>query len=60
MTNAKVYLQFQNLLTITKYEGLDPEVNLRNYASGADRQIGVDEGVYPAFRSTNLGINLTF
>lgn len=60
MTNAKLYLQLQNILTITKYEGLDPEVNLRNYASGADRQIGVDEGVYPAFRSTNLGINLTF
>ncbi len=57
---VNVYLQGQNYLTITKYEGLDPEVNLRNYASGADRQIGVDEGVYPAFRSTNFGISLQF
>lgn len=60
MTSARFYVQFQNLLTITKYEGLDPEVNLRNYASGSDRQIGVDEGVYPAFRSTNIGLNLSF
>jgi len=60
MTGARFYVQFQNILTITKYEGLDPEVNLRNYASGADRQIGVDEGVYPAFRSTNIGLNLSF
>jgi TonB-dependent starch-binding outer membrane protein SusC len=60
MTNARVYLQLQNVLTITKYEGLDPEVNLRNYASGSDRQIGVDEGVYPAFRSTNIGLSLSF
>jgi TonB-linked SusC/RagA family outer membrane protein len=60
MTSARVYLQLQNVFTFTRYEGLDPEVNLRNYASGSDRQIGVDEGVYPAFRSTNIGINLTF
>lgn len=60
LSSLRFYVQFQNLLTITKYEGLDPEVNLRNYASGADRQIGVDEGVYPAFRSTNIGLNLSF
>lgn len=60
MSSVRVYIQFQNLLTLTKYEGLDPEVNLRNYSSGSDRQIGVDEGVYPAFRSTNIGINLSF
>ena len=60
MGAASVYVQGQNWLTITKYEGLDPEVNLRNYGAGSDRQIGVDEGTYPAFRSTNVGISLSF
>jgi TonB-dependent starch-binding outer membrane protein SusC len=55
-----IYAQGQNLMTITKYEGLDPEVNLRNFQAGSDRQLGVDEGTYPAFRSMNFGLNLTF
>lgn len=55
-----VYLQGTNLITLTKYSGLDPEINLRNYGSGNDRQLGVDEGAYPAFRSFNVGLNLTF
>src|SRR5690349_7437082 len=57
---AVVYLQGQNLFTFTKYTSLDPEVNLRNYASGSDRQIGVDEGAYPASKAILMGINLTF
>ena len=60
VAGATFFIQGTNLLTLTKYEGLDPEVNLRNYATGSDRQIGVDEGTYPAFRSTNFGINITF
>lgn len=58
--SLRVYAQGQNLLTLTKYEGLDPEVNLRAYGAGNDRQIGVDEGVYPAFRSFNFGVNVGF
>ncbi len=60
MSQAKVYVQSQNLFTITNYSGLDPEVNLRNYNDGADRQIGVDEGVYPAARAFIIGINVGF
>lgn len=58
--SARFYLQGQNLATFTKYEGLDPEINLRAYGAGNDRQLGVDEGVYPAFRSYNVGANITF
>ncbi len=57
---CRVWVQGQNVLTITKYEGLDPEVNLRNFAAGSDRQLGVDEGSYPAFRSTNFGVSISF
>jgi TonB-linked SusC/RagA family outer membrane protein len=60
MSQLKVYVQSQNLFTITNYSGLDPEVNLRNYNAGSDRQIGVDEGVYPASRSFIVGINVGF
>lgn len=60
LSTASVYVQGQNWLTLTKYEGLDPEINLRNFDSGSDRQIGVDEGAYPAFRSTNVGLSISF
>lgn len=58
--NAVVYVQGTNLITLTKYSGLDPEVNLRNFSAGSDRQIGVDEGSYPAFRSFNVGLSVSF
>jgi len=60
ISSATVYIQGTNLITLTKYSGLDPEVNLRNFNAGSDRQIGVDEGAYPAFRSYNVGVNLSF
>ncbi|MFY7910445.1 MAG: SusC/RagA family TonB-linked outer membrane protein [Emticicia sp.] len=60
ISSATIYVQAVNLATITKYSGLDPEVNLRNFNSGSDRQIGVDEGSYPAYRSMNIGLNLGF
>ncbi len=60
MSNCVVYVQGQNWITITKYSGLDPEINLRNYGAGNDRHMGVDEGSYPAYRATLLGINASF
>jgi TonB-dependent starch-binding outer membrane protein SusC len=61
MSSANVYVQAQNWFTFTKYTGLDPEVNLRNSSgSGQDRQIGVDEGAYPASRTILVGLNLSF
>lgn len=61
ISRASVYIQGQNWFTFTKYTGLDPEINLRS-SSGTDqdRQIGVDEGAYPAYRATLLGLNLSF
>lgn len=58
--HLKVYVQAQNLFTFTKYTGLDPEVNLRNFNSGSDRQIGVDEGIYPTPKSIIVGLSLGF
>ncbi len=60
LTTARVYVQSQNLFTITKYSGMDPEINLRTYAAGNDRQLGVDGGAYPTARQYVIGVNLSF
>lgn len=48
----QVYGQVSNLFTITKYSGLDPEVN----ASG--RNLGIDSGAWPTSRQILFGINV--
>jgi hypothetical protein len=57
---ARIYVQAQNLFTITNYSGMDPEINLRTYTSGNDRQIGVDGGAYPTAKQYLIGLNLSF
>ncbi|MFM1930431.1 MAG: hypothetical protein RL387_1759 [Bacteroidota bacterium] len=51
---ARIYLQGANLFTLTKYSGLDPEVN------GSSVSFGVDYGVYPPSKQFNVGVSLTF
>lgn len=46
-----------NLLTVTDYSGLDPEVN-RYSSNGPD--MGVDYGTYPQSRSFVFGVNVGF
>ena len=58
--SARIYVQAQNLFTITDYSGMDPEINLRTYTAGNDRQIGVDGGSYPTAKQYLVGINLSF
>ncbi len=57
LSNARVYLQGQNLLTFTNYSGLDPELSLRD---NNNQQIGVDEGIFPTPKLIILGVNLGF
>ncbi|WDF56630.1 SusC/RagA family TonB-linked outer membrane protein [Mucilaginibacter sp. KACC 22063] len=65
ISKVHIYLQGTNLFTITKYDGLDPELQPStangvsgNYASGA---FGIDYGSYPNNqRQYILGLNLTF
>ncbi|MFI5161014.1 MAG: SusC/RagA family TonB-linked outer membrane protein [Sphingobacteriales bacterium] len=53
-----VYVQGNNLFTITKYTGLDPELQaIPNTGNG----VGTDQGNYPSNeRRVVLGVNLTF
>ncbi len=55
------YLQGRNLITLTEYTGLDPEVNLRNIGgTNPNLTIGLDSGVYPIDRSIIFGFNVSF
>lgn len=60
LNQLRIYGQLQNLFTITNYSGLDPEVNLRNFNSGSDREIGVDQGVYPTPKGVLFGLSAGF
>ena len=59
MENVRVYMNIQNLLTITGYDGYDPEIG----ASTADingYSYGVDNGRYPSPTTYSFGLSLSF
>jgi len=64
LRNARIYVQGENLLTITGYDGLDPSLPAANISSGGadirDQRFGVDSGTYPTSRVFSLGINASF
>ncbi len=53
----RIYVSFQNLLTITDYTGYDPEIGARTIN---DLVQGIDYGQYPQPRSIMGGIQLSF
>lgn len=61
----KLYVSAVNLITLTKYPGLDPENGYAQYydSSGVLRDAyasGVDIGFYPSPRTYMVGLNVTF
>lgn len=71
LQNARVYIGGNNLFVITKYKGIDPELqvdgdlpvtgNAPNSIGQAPNSIGMDySNVYPKTRTFQLGLNLTF
>ena len=59
LSNARVFLTGQNLLLITNYSGLDPEVNAEISGTGI-APLGVDYLSYPRAKTVSLGVNLSF
>ena len=55
LQNLRVFLNAENLLTFTSYEGFDPEIS-----SGSSTSLGVDKGVYPQSRTISIGANIVF
>lgn len=58
----RIYGSAQNLLTITKYSGLDPEVNSAapSWDNMKNTYRGIDNSLYPVAKTYVLGIELTF
>jgi TonB-linked SusC/RagA family outer membrane protein len=54
---ARVYVSGQNLLTVSKYSGYDPEVN-SNFTSNTT--YGIDNFAYPPARTFTIGGTITF
>jgi TonB-linked SusC/RagA family outer membrane protein len=63
---VRIYVQAQNLFTVTKYTGLDPEITTINTGRNdytrrfADRNLGVDVGNYPTPKAFLFGLNVGF
>jgi len=61
---ARIYLQAENLFTITGYDGLDPALPAQAATGAAgdirDQARGVDLGTYPSSRTITIGISTTF
>ncbi len=53
MTRLRVYASGENLLTLTKYDGFDPEIGGENLVRG------VNEFTPPAARTVVLGIQIS-
>ncbi|MBT1687986.1 SusC/RagA family TonB-linked outer membrane protein [Dawidia soli] len=61
LSSVRIYASGTNLLTVTSYQGLDPEMTTSDNAKGqGDSSAGMDWGTYPSARSYNLGVNLSF
>jgi len=61
MSNCRIYIAGQNLLTFSKYIGMEPELTTSaNDSDEKDLAAGIDWGTYPSSRTYMIGINLTF
>ena len=62
--SLRIYVTGQNLWTLTKFTGLDPEMtisdNVKRDTYGGDVGAGIDWGTYPSARSYIIGLNLNF
>ena len=53
MNTARIFVSGQNLLTITKYKGLDPDISNTNLGMR-----GFDSGFWPSSRIFSAGVNI--
>jgi hypothetical protein len=64
LPQGRVYIQAENLITLTGYEGLDPSLPAASAfgASGdvRDQARGIDRGTYPTNKTITIGISTTF
>ncbi|MFP4089420.1 MAG: SusC/RagA family TonB-linked outer membrane protein [Cyclobacteriaceae bacterium] len=64
LSNLRLYVQGQNLFTITGYSNVDPSLPAisSNTSTGnvADQSAGIDRGTYPTNKIFSFGLNASF
>lgn len=55
LDHCRIYVNAENLLTLTNYDGLDPD-----FSGGGVFDLGVDTNSYPCVRTLGCGIQVTF
>ena len=62
LSNVRLYVQGQNLFTVTGYQGADPDLSLisRDPFGARDYYLGVDLGGFPNPKQYMFGLNVTF
>ena len=66
LQKMRVYIQAQNLFTITKYTGADPDLSIQrgqfngDGSSRGDASIGIDQSGFPNPKQFLAGLSLTF
>lgn len=59
ISNARLFITGQNLLTFTNYDGQDPEVST-NKSLNDIPSFGIDYTAYPRARTWTIGVNVSF
>lgn len=57
LSNLRIYANIQNLLTITGYDGYDPEIGA---STSSVNVYGLDNGRYPSPTVYSFGLNVSF
>lgn len=61
---TRVYVQAENLFTLTGYSGLDPALGVQSATGAAgdlrDQYRGVDRGTYPSNKTISFGLSANF
>jgi TonB-linked SusC/RagA family outer membrane protein len=61
ISSMRLFISAQNVFTITKYTGQDPEMaTSANSAGDGVKAVGIDWGTYPSARTFTAGVNLNF
>jgi len=57
LRNVRVFVSMDNILFITGYSGLNPEVSLNGLNGYGE---GIDENSYPIYRTASVGVSASF
>ena len=62
LSQLRIYASAENLITFTKYDGMDPEVGFSAQGASSDYNFGqgVDLGYYPRATTFLVGVNVKF